>query len=46
MKIEFRPPELGDDIASGEIVRVLVREGDVDHAIDYLQSPAKLLPLK
>jgi pyruvate dehydrogenase E2 component (dihydrolipoamide acetyltransferase) len=29
MSVEFRLPELGENIASGDVVKVLVREGDV-----------------
>ena len=34
MNIEFKLPELGENIASGDVVRVLVREGDVIAAND------------
>jgi pyruvate dehydrogenase E2 component (dihydrolipoamide acetyltransferase) len=29
MKIEFKLPELGENISSADVVRVLVREGDL-----------------
>ena len=34
MNIEFKLPELGENVASGDVVSVLVREGDVIAAND------------